>query len=340
MTLYAIDNIDDAIGTTKRFLWPFDWRRWMRLAIIVFFVGGAGGFNINGANLNVPGGSSSGGSPGAGTSSMPALSEVPELTSAVGIALVAAVAGILLLLLAFQFVGAVMEFVFVASLRDQAVEIRQYWSEHWRRGARLFGFRLALLFGGVVFIGGVVAVALLPLLGGVDVGLELVFLGGIVLLPVVLILVIGAVVVGGFTTVFVVPIMLEEERGVIDGWRRFWPTLHGQWKQYAVYALVNVGLSIAGGIVGTILTVIAVFILAIPFGVLGGVAAGIFFVAEPAGIIVGAVVAVLFVLALLATVALIQVPIKTYLRYYALLVLGDTASDFDLIPEQRAAVRD
>jgi hypothetical protein len=32
--------------------------------------------------------------------------------------------------------------------------------------------------------------------------------------------------------------------------------------------------------------------------------------------------------------------VLTYLRYYALLVLGDTNDTFDLIPERRAAVRD
>jgi MFS family permease len=340
MTLYAVDDINDAVETTKAFLWPVDWRRWVKLAVVVFFVGGAGGINANGANLNVPGDASTGGASGAGGSSMPLLSEALELPSAVGAALVAAVVGVLLLVLAFQFVGAVMEFVFVASLRDRAVEIRQYWNEHWRQGARLFGFRLALLLGGVLFIGGLVALVLLPLLGGIPGGFELLLVGGIVLLPVVLILGVGAVVIGGFTTVFVVPIMLEEDRGVIDGWRRFWPTLRGQWKQYATYALVNMGLSIAAGIASTIGTLIAVVVLAIPFGLLGAVAVGLFFIAEPAGIAAGVIVAVLFVLALFAAVALIQVPIKTYLRYYALLVLGDTESDFDLIPEQRAAVRD
>lgn len=37
--------------------------------------------------------------------------------------------------------------------------------------------------------------------------------------------------------------------------------------------------------------------------------------------------------------ALVHVPILTYLRYYALLVLDDIEESFDLIPEQREAIR-
>jgi hypothetical protein len=35
----------------------------------------------------------------------------------------------------------------------------------------------------------------------------------------------------------------------------------------------------------------------------------------------------------------VQVPVHTYLRYYALLVLGDVEPDLDLVPDQRAAIR-
>jgi hypothetical protein len=32
------------------------------------------------------------------------------------------------------------------------------------------------------------------------------------------------------------------------------------------------------------------------------------------------------------------VPLQTFLRYYALLVLGDVAPEFDVIPDTRAAI--
>ncbi|MFC7193547.1 hypothetical protein ACFQL4_01035 [Halosimplex aquaticum] len=42
MSLAALNDIDDAIEATKRFLTPFDRVRWFRLAVVMFFVGGVG----------------------------------------------------------------------------------------------------------------------------------------------------------------------------------------------------------------------------------------------------------------------------------------------------------
>ena len=42
------------------------------------------------------------------------------------------------------FVGAIMEFVFVESLREREVHVHEYANAYWRRGLRLFGFRLVL----------------------------------------------------------------------------------------------------------------------------------------------------------------------------------------------------
>ena len=42
---------------------------------------------------------------------------------------------------------------------------------------------------------------------------------------------------------------------------------------------------------------------------------------------------------LLFALALVRVPIRTYLGYFSLLVLGDTNREFDLIPELREEIR-
>jgi len=53
-------------------------------------------------------------------------------------------------------------------------------------------------------------------------------------IPVVL----GFAIVDRFTTVFVAPTMLERDLGVLAAWKRFWPTLTGNWKEYVVYFLL------------------------------------------------------------------------------------------------------
>lgn len=328
MPLHAVEDVDDALDATRAFLTPVDQTTWAKLAVVVLFVGGTG--------LNVfPFSAASGngaGQPAGEVTDVP-LDQVPWLF--VGAVFVA----LLLVGLVFTLIGSIMEFVFLESLRNEEVRIRRYWRDHWRRGVRLFAFRLVL---GLFVLGSFLLLVLpfvLPLLG-VPVGggfLVLAFLG---FLPLFVVLGACVAVVYAFTTSFVAPIMIIEDTGIIGGWRRLWPTITAHWKQYAAYAVVTFFLSIVAGIVVAILAAIGAIVLFVPFGLLAALAAVLFFfVAEPVGIAAFAVVVVLAAVAIIALFALVQVPVQAYLRYYALLVLGDVEPDFDFVPDQRAAVR-
>jgi hypothetical protein len=328
MTLYALDDIQDGIAATRAFLLPFDLRRWTKLALLVFFVGGGGGVNpTQFSNTNVPQGSRE--SPGA----VGFPGGVPAIQSS-ELVLLAAILGVIgLIALGLLFVGSVLEFAFVESLRNERVSVREYWSDHWRLGARLFGFRLglAVLSLGVV---GVLGAAFL-----LDVGrfpIHLLPLG--ILLVVVLTIVVG--LVNAFTARFVVPIMILEEQGLLAAWRQFWPTLSGQWKQYAVYAVMRFVLQIAGGILVGLITLVGAIVLAIPLGIVGVVGYALLSALPVVGwALIGFAVG-LYVLGLLLVTLFAAVPVQSYLRYYALLVLGDTNEAFDAIPERREAVRE
>jgi hypothetical protein len=330
MPLYALEDLDDALDATRNFLTPIDRTTWVKLALVVFFVGGAG------ANAN-PFQYTFGGNGEPQPGEMP----VVDLGPRAWLLVAAAVGAVLLVALAFALVGSVMEFVFVESLREEEVTIRRYWSRRWRQGLRLFGFRLVL---GLAVLGSVLLLAapfVLPFLGVTPLGGGLAPALLVVLLPLFLVLALVAGLVNGFTTVFVVPVMVLEDCGVLAGWRRLWPTITSQWTQYLAYAVAGFVLSILGGILAGVVTALLALVLLVPFGVLFAFAVGLFaFVAEPLGIGAFVVVGVLFVLAVIAVAALVQVPVQTYLRYYALLVLGDVEAEFDVVPEQRAAVRE
>lgn len=329
MAIYAIDDLDDALAATREFLTPFDRGVWLRLAVVTLFVGGTGS-NVFSWSM--------GGNGGGGPSG-----EFGDIVIEPWIwALVAAVVAVAILLgLAVLFVGSVMEFVFVESLRTEKVTVRRDWRRHWKKGLRLFGFRLVL---GLFVLGTVLVLAapfLLPFLGVGSLGIGLLPVALLVLLPIFLLVVLVTGVVHAFTTVFVVPIMLLEADGVLTGWRRLWPSLRSHWRQYLAYALVGFFLSILGGIAVGIATALFVLLMLLPFGLLFAIGFGLFaFVFEPLGILVFALVGLLAVVAVVAFVALAQVPIKTYLRYYALFVLGDVEPAFDVVETQRAAVRD
>ncbi|MEF8801744.1 MAG: hypothetical protein V5A38_11005 [Halolamina sp.] len=331
MTLYALDDIDDAIDTTRSFLWPFDLGRWLKLAVVVFFLGGTGGtspmqFTGEFSGEPMPGGPEMG-----LPETLPSLSS-SELAIVVGVFAVG-----LLIALGFMLISAIMEFVFVESLRREAVTIRRYWNDRWKQGVRLFGFRVGIGLLTLLVVGGVLAVAFTPaMLGTGEVSFALLVLAA----PVFIVLALVSALVNGFTTALVVPVMIVEDRPLLSAWRRFWPTLTGQWKEYVVFAVMRFILQIAAGILVGIVTLLAAVIVAIPLGVVAAVGVGLLSVVEVAGVAVIAFAAGLFLLAVLVFALLAAVPVQTVLHYYALLVLGDTNDDFDLIPDQRDAVRE
>ena len=324
MVLYAIDDLDDAMAATRALLSPIRWRPWLTLAFVVFFVGGVGGAP---SVPNVP----------SGGDADPGAVPTPEIGPELVVLLAAAVLALSAVAVVFGLVGAIMEFVLVESLREAAVAVRRHWAAHWRRGLRLFGFRLGL---GVFGLAAVLVLAAVVVLPGVAGEPTLSIASLLAVLPVAVVLFLGLGLVGGFTTVFVVPIMIVEDCGVLAGWRRLWPTLRRQWRQFLAYAVAGLVLSIAGGILVGLGTLIATVALLIPFGLAGLATYAVYSAAPTAGLAIGALIGIAFVVSLLTAVALLKVPVVVFLRYYALFVLGDANEALDPIPDRRAAVRD
>lgn len=328
MTLYAIEDLDEAYAATRELLWPVELRRWAKLALVVFFVGGLGGMNplqFGGNSANVE------------AAPLPELPDgVPTFDDSVLWIIATIIAAIVVIALLFLLIGSIMEFVFVASLRQEEVHLRQYWSHHWRRGLRLFGFRVLLNILTFGIIGLLLLAVVYPILigsGGFSFGLLF------VVIPVIFIVTLISALTSGFTTMFIVPIMIIEDISLLAAWRRLWPTMTGQWKQYLVYAVISFVLQIAGGIAAGIVTMIGALIVAIPLGIIGAIGAGLLAVSTIFGGILIAVAVLLFAIVLLGLIFFTAVPVQTYLRYFALLVLGDTNEDFDIISERRQLIR-
>jgi hypothetical protein len=142
-------------------------------------------------------------------------------------------------------------------------------------------------------------------------------------------------VVDSFTTAFVVPLMIQNDSGVLAAWGRLWSSVKAEWKQYLVYALVAFGLGIVAAFLMSIVLGIGAVIVAIPLAILAGVTYLALSFSSTAGLVIIGVLVAIFVVSFIVLAALVQVPVLAYLRYYALLVLGDIESDFDLIPDRR-----
>ena len=329
MALYAVDNVGDAIDATSAFLFPIDRSRWLRLAVVTFFV--AVGFSLNGPT-------------NAGTSASSFSGDVSELPGLIPGDLLAVLslitAAVAVLVAALGLVGSVMEFVFVESVRREAVHVRRYGRQHLSAGLRLFAFRLGVfllaagLVAGVVYLAGPTG----PVLAWTD---AQILSAALLALPLLAVLFPLAALIDGLTVDFVVPVAVLQDRSILDGWRRFWPTLRANVWQYAAYVLVAFLLNIVVGLAATAAVAIAATLLAIPF-----VAVGVATFLAGGGTLTTVVVAALavlvtvYLLLVLAVVALVQVPLQTFLRHYTLLVLGDTDDDLDLLSERRTAVRE
>lgn len=324
----AIDDLSDALDATRELLTPIQWGLWLKLALVVFFVSSLG------MGPTFPGGDV------ATFADEPAFESPEELEGVDGeeipveelLAALLVIGLVLFVLWAlYAIIGAIMEFVFVETLRSEALHLRRFFRANLGNGLRLFGFRLGVLVvtGVLASVPGVALVATGDGLGDLAPGLAgLYALYGFGLF-------LAYSIVTRFTDEFVVPVMLLEDRSVLGGWRRFWGTLWGNWTEYVVYLVLVWILYIAVTIGVWFVIGLGAIALLIPFGIVIVVLA----LFGPIGQALALLVGLVALAAVLLFVALVWTPITTYFQYYALLVLGDTNEELDLIPEQRAAVR-
>lgn len=360
MAWYALDDIGDAIDATKELVMPFDWWVWLRLGIVVSLLGGAGGgltqltnvfqfgsspdFEVEGflaSTVGDPGvvTALAGADPGIGSAlAQTQPGEVDWAEVLVDPAMIFVVAFVLLAVLALLLLGAIgtaMEFVLVQTLRRERVHVGHDFGANYGNGLRLVIFRYVMWAIAVAIVGGAFVWQL-----GTDptAWSDADVLG--VLAPLLLIAVptfLLVSVINGFTNVFVVPIMLTEDRSLLSAWRRLLGLIGGNLGQFLLYLVVSVLLGIGVSIVLGFAVLFAAIAIGIPVGIVA-VALYIALSGPILWILAGAVVFV-GIVAFAVAVMFISVPLLVFLRYYALFVLGDVDESVDPIPEVRSNVR-
>ncbi|MCU4752522.1 hypothetical protein OB919_11060 [Halobacteria archaeon AArc-curdl1] len=327
MSWRAIDELRPSFEATKSLLFPFDLRRWLVLAVIVFFVSGASGANpdISTTAWDAP--------PEEAPVFEPPIISEPPILPEIGLAWILFAFGFVLAIgLVLLLLGAIMEFVFVRVVTDRDIRLRGYVSENVRNGVSLFLFRIAIGLG-------VLALVALPAIVLFLLSPILLVLLAIVLVPILVLVAIGLWVVLRFTADFVVPIMVLEDVGILEAWGKLWPALVADWKQYGVYALARIFLGIVASVLAGFGFVVIGIVLGIPFGI---IAAAVYLVFEVLlGMLTIAIVSLIglgvlyLILVFIAGITFVQVPIQTYLRYYSLFVLGSVTPPFDMVAPLR-----
>ena len=300
------ERLRAAGGTTKRYLAALGAGGWLKLGAVVllFSIGAGSGMNLLGVF---------GSNPSAGTIDWQGVAGATALALAV-----VAVLG---------YIAAVADFVFVASLRSGRLPVRSYAKANLRRAGWLLAFRAAIALGAIAIVAGVVAATIgLPPSPTTDPSHGESLLIGLA----AAVAAIGWLTVGTLTNAFVVPIMQYEHRGPLSAWRRFTRAITGQWAAVAVFLLIAVVISTVVGI--------GLFILSFVIWFVGGLllVGGGVLVVENAPALEPLVAAVLVAayLGYRYAVAVLRAPVRSYLRYYALLLLGDAEPALAMIADE------
>ncbi|KKF40163.1 hypothetical protein FK85_22965 [Halorubrum saccharovorum] len=125
--------------------------------------------------------------------------------------------------------------------------------------------------------------------------------------------------------------MIQADSGVLAAWRRLWGSIKTAWKQYLAYVVVAFLLTVVAGIIASIVVGIIAIVLLIPILIVAAIIHVTVSLSSTIGLVVLVAFGGLFGLSMLVIWTLVQVPVVTYLRYYALLVLGDIEESYDIL---------
>ncbi|WP_445475947.1 DUF7544 domain-containing protein [Methanococcoides methylutens] len=255
MRWYVVDALDKAFGRTKKCLFePFDFWKWMKLAIIVMLIGGSGG-NFNGGgnsyssnDYTLPDSGPAGSFSEAFAGFFDQMPTAPDLGLIIGIIVL-----IFVLILFFSYVSSVMEFVFVDSLVSNDVRFWEYSRRYLRKGLGLFAFRILV---GIILLAIIALMALpfvLPLIassGGNfadNIGIAII---SFMFLLISIILV--AAIIGGIISSFInlsIPVAIYTETGIFRAFANVFGQFRKDWQQIIGYWFGRIVLGIAVAIV-------------------------------------------------------------------------------------------
>ena len=307
--MYAFSRLDGAFQRTKSLLWPIRWGVWLRLALIALFVGGGVSFpNTSGYTFD------EGDLPAGVVESLPDIAPL----------IVAFILIVLAIALIWWIIGTVMQFVFVDMLRTGDIHIRRFFGERLGKGVRLFLFEAALTL--ILILAMMAFILMLVGLGGSGGG-GVAFI--LLFIPFILVAALLFGIVFLLTHDFVVPMMIHEDCGVIEGWRRLIGVISANVWQTVVYVVTRFVVGLIAGIVQAVLVILAMLIIAIPFVLIGIV----LLAAALANYVLLLVLLIPYLVVAVPVALLIAVPFVTFFRYYGLLVLEGLTPEYRLLPE-------
>lgn len=265
MGWYSIDAVDAAIKRSKKALIePFDFWKWIKLGVIIFFIGSSGFPNFPGSysqpydDKKIE-----------GASNEDIIKEISQFWDQYRTYILMGIAVIVFLIILFVLLSSIMEFVLIESLVTNKVTIRAYFRKHLRSGFNLFIIQLILL---IAFLS-VFILAMMPILqeflkSPANINPGMILMGILWFFVVIMIL----AFVGGIIQSFIglsIPLAMYQEIGIIAALKEIWGKFKMDWKQILVYWVVRIVLGLVVGIALGIAALILLIIILIPIAVFG-----------------------------------------------------------------------
>jgi len=341
----AVDCVQPALQHTRQQLFsPFRWGQWSRLALVGILaaelhVGGCGFGNLGSHWPHIPHKD--------GSTLIPSSASpfgVPPFNSAhlsehiaqfLGLMIVGLFA-IFVLGFIFLYISSIFRFILFDSVLHRRCSISEGWHRWRRAGGRFFLWQIVFQIAVSLFLAVLVGI---PLALALAAGWASDFqqhvgrmIGGVILLlGLFVVFIVAAIVVQVLAKDFLVPIMALEDLDFADGWHRLLAILGREKGAFAVYLLLKLVLSIAAGIIFSILAVIPALLIAVP-------AVIAFFAARAAGlgwsvttISLLIVVGTCLLFLLIYLIALVSVPATVFFPAYALYFLAGRYPALDAI---------
>lgn len=322
---WAFKPITTAFEKTKKLLLePFNAWTWLKLMIIVFFVGaGTSKFGNQFSNLfNYP------------TNRYDPYATENAINSIMSnTAVILLIIGLVLLLIALVILMAYLRnafsFVLIRALASGDVHVLRPLMENLGKGFRLFVFTLAVGVFTLIVVVLLILLMVLPVLLAVGLGLStpagiIVLILALCLIAVLLVLLVAfslaISIFTGFTYDFVAPMVFFQGRGIVESWRWLWASIKANWQQYGVYVISRWVLELIVVILALFiqLPVVLIFIAVVVVGVI--IAAAAWSVSPILGVVIGLLLIPVLIVFLVIMLA-IAMPIAVYFRYYSLDVL-------------------
>jgi hypothetical protein len=327
MSWYGIDAVDKAVSRTRRALFePFNFWKWVKLAIIIFFLGG-GGYNYGGSGNNYR----------MNPEELQNISMAPDLipryishnieniypsgdSFALYGLLIALVAGLILLILLFSYISSVMEFVFVEALVKNDVKFWAYSRKFLGKGFNLLLVRLAL---GLIFLL-LLGIAALPLISSIlktssDLSWPALMGGLLWFIGVLIVLGLLMAIISSFISL-AIPISMYRNIGILASLKLAFANFRKSWKQVLVYWVARFVLGLVLGILMLILFLVVLVVSVIISLIIDGILYFLFsaVTSDPWNWILLAPFIFIELLLFFGTLLLLNVPFAVFMKYHLL----------------------